>query len=70
MQANSAEADLRSGVEASSASIEAARVVGAALAERAKEQGVESVVFDRGGYIYHGKIRALADAARENGLKF
>ena len=68
--ASSAEADLRSGVEASASSLEAAKAVGQALAERAKEQGIESVVFDRGGYIYHGKVKALADAAREKGLKF
>ncbi|MEM7050758.1 MAG: 50S ribosomal protein L18 [Acidobacteriota bacterium] len=48
----------------------AAAAVGATIAERAKAQGVESVVFDRGGFIYHGKIQAVADAAREKGLKF
>ena len=69
-QASSTEADLRSGVESSASSVEAAKAVGHALAERAKEQGIESVVFDRGGYIYHGKVKALADAAREKGLKF
>ncbi len=69
-QANSAEADLASGVEASASSLEAARAVGQTVAERAREQGVESVVFDRGGYIYHGKVKAVADAAREKGLKF
>jgi large subunit ribosomal protein L18 len=40
------------------------------VAERAKEKGVEQVVFDRGGYIYHGKVKAIADAAREKGLQF
>lgn len=69
-QANSQEADLRSGISASPSSIEAARAVGQRVAERAREKGVESVVFDRGGYIYHGKVKALADAARETGLKF
>jgi large subunit ribosomal protein L18 len=44
--------------------------VGALIAERAKSGGVESVVFDRGGFLYHGKVAALADAAREGGLKF
>jgi large subunit ribosomal protein L18 len=48
----------------------AAAAVGAAVAARAKAQGIESVVFDRGGYIYHGKVRAIAEAAREAGLKF
>ncbi|MBQ9444250.1 MAG: 50S ribosomal protein L18 [Lachnospiraceae bacterium] len=49
---------------------EAAECVGKAIAERAKAKGIEEVVFDRGGYIYHGKVKALADAAREAGLKF
>ena len=49
---------------------EAAAKVGAALAEKAKEKGIEVVVFDRNGYIYHGRVAALADAAREGGLKF
>jgi len=49
---------------------EAAAKVGAELAKRVKEKGIEVVVFDRGGYIYHGRIAALADAAREGGLKF
>lgn len=49
---------------------ERAAVVGKAVAERALAAGVESVVFDRGGYRYHGRIKALADAAREAGLKF
>lgn len=50
--------------------IETAGKVGAALAERAKAAGVETVVFDRGGFRYHGQVAALADAAREGGLKF
>ncbi len=50
--------------------IEAAKLVGAALAERAKAANVTAVVFDRGGYLYHGKLKALADAAREAGLNF
>ena len=49
---------------------EAAESVGKAIAERAKAKGIEEVVFDRGGFVYHGKIQALADAAREAGLKF
>ena len=48
----------------------AAALVGKTLAERAKEAGVEDVVFDRGGYMFHGRVKALADAAREGGLKF
>ena len=49
--------------------IEAATKVGAAIAERAKKAGVEVAYFDRGGFLYHGKVKALADAAREGGLK-
>ncbi len=50
--------------------IEAAKAVGTLIATRAKKAGIEQVVFDRGGYIYHGRVKALADAAREAGLKF
>jgi len=50
--------------------VEVAKEVGKLLAERAKEKNIDKVVFDRNGYIYHGKIKALADAARESGLKF
>ncbi len=49
--------------------IEAATKVGVAIAERAKKAGVEAAYFDRGGYLFHGKVKALADAAREGGLK-
>jgi large subunit ribosomal protein L18 len=49
---------------------EQARVVGEAVAERALDKGIERVVFDRGGYRYHGRVKALAEAAREKGLKF
>jgi len=49
---------------------EAARKVGKKVAERAIQKGVETVVFDRGGYIYHGRVKELAEAAREGGLKF
>jgi large subunit ribosomal protein L18 len=51
-------------------SIEAAKAVGALLAQRASEKGITDVVFDRGGFMYHGRVKALADAAREGGLKF
>ncbi|HEV2469249.1 MAG TPA: 50S ribosomal protein L18 [Candidatus Sulfotelmatobacter sp.] len=50
--------------------VASAKAVGKAIAERAKQKGVSKVVFDRGGYIYHGRVKALADAAREAGLKF
>mgnify|MGYP006282870297 CR=1 FL=1 len=49
---------------------EAAKSLGKIIAERANEKGIKSVVFDRNGYLYHGKIKAFADAARENGLEF
>jgi large subunit ribosomal protein L18 len=52
------------------ANLDASKNVGKKIAEKAKEQGIEAVVFDRSGYLYHGKIKALADGAREGGLKF
>ncbi len=52
------------------AKIEQAKLVGQLLAEKAKQADVETVVFDRGGYVYHGRIKSLADGAREGGLKF
>ncbi len=50
--------------------VEAAKTVGKMIAERAQEKGIKKVVFDRGGYLYHGRVKALADAAREAGLEF
>jgi len=50
--------------------VSSAKEVGKLIAERAKEKGIQKVVFDRGGYLYHGRIKALADAAREAGLEF
>ena len=58
------------GFEGNGGNSEAAKKVGATLAERALKKGVEDVVFDRGGYIYHGRVKALAEGAREGGLKF
>ena len=49
---------------------DAAKEVGGAIAQKLKDSGVEEVVFDRGGFLYHGRVRALADAAREGGLRF
>ncbi len=55
---------------AKGSNVEAAAAIGKLVAERAMEKGVKDVVFDRGGYIYHGRVKALADAAREAGLNF
>ena len=69
-QASSADADIRQRLTAGGSNKDAAKAVGEAVAERAKEKGIEKVVFDRGGYIYHGRVKALAEAAREAGLNF
>ena len=61
---------LDSGVGKKGANLEAASAVGAEVAKRAKAAKIQSVVFDRGGFLYHGKVKALADAAREGGLQF
>ena len=58
------------GKRATGGNLAAAKGVGKSLAERARKQGISKVVFDRGGYLYHGRIKALADAAREAGLQF
>ncbi|MBD2105238.1 50S ribosomal protein L18 [Leptolyngbya sp. FACHB-261] len=67
--ASTVESDLRQALE-STATCEASTRIGALIAERAKAQGIEQVVFDRGGNLYHGRVKALADAAREAGLNF
>ena len=67
--ASTIDKDLKKSVK-SGANMEGASAVGAAIAERAKKAGVNTVVFDRGGFLYHGRIKALADAAREAGLAF
>ena len=56
--------------EGNGSNIEAAKKIGATIAERALKKGIEEVAFDRGGYIYHGRVQALAEGAREGGLKF
>ncbi|MFC4411878.1 50S ribosomal protein L18 [Chungangia koreensis] len=61
---------MEKGFEGSTGSTEAAVKVGEAIAKRAVEKNVTKVVFDRGGYLYHGRVKALAEAARENGLEF
>ncbi|HOQ16296.1 MAG TPA: 50S ribosomal protein L18 [Defluviitaleaceae bacterium] len=67
--ASTVEKDIKSKIEKTN-NVDAAKVVGEMIAKRALDKGVKQVVFDRGGYIYHGKIKALADAAREAGLEF
>jgi large subunit ribosomal protein L18 len=67
--ASSLDADTKSRVK-NGGNIAAAKAVGQVVAKRALEKGISAVLFDRGGYIYHGRVKALADAAREAGLKF
>ncbi len=70
VSASSLEKDVREGGLAKGSDVSAAATVGKAVAERAIEKGLKDVVFDRGGYRYHGRVKALADAAREAGLNF
>ena len=65
-----AASSVEKGFDGNGGNCEAAKKVGAAIAERALKKGIEDVVFDRGGYIYHGRVAALAEGAREGGLKF
>jgi large subunit ribosomal protein L18 len=67
--ASSIEKPTREGLK-TGASVEAAKAVGKLIAQRAQEKGIKDVVFDRGGYLYHGRVKALAEAAREGGLNF
>src|SRR3954464_1818057 len=67
--ASSMEKDMRGNLK-TGANIDAAKAVGKLVAERAAAKGVKEVIFDRGGYLYHGRVKALADAAREGGLSF
>jgi large subunit ribosomal protein L18 len=70
--ASSVEADVRKGFakEARGGNLKGAEVIGKAIAERSIEKGITRVVFDRSGFLYHGRIRAVADAARKAGLEF
>ena len=68
--ASTLEGDLKEKLKKGGANVEAASEVGKLVAERAKKAGVEKVVFDRGRYIYHGRVKALAEGAREGGLQF
>ena len=69
VSASTADKDLVKGLKSTS-NIEAAKKVGATIAARAKEKGITKVAFDRSGFKYHGRVKALADAAREGGLEF
>ncbi len=70
VQANSAESEARGKFEGSTKTRAAARYVGEAIGERAKSKGIVDVVFDRGGYQYHGRVREIAEGARSKGLNF
>jgi large subunit ribosomal protein L18 len=69
VSASTVDAEL-SGQAAGLKGVDRAKLVGKVLAERAKAAGIKQVVFDRGGYMYHGQVKALADSSRENGLEF
>ena len=70
LEASSLSKDLSSKIKGKGGSKEGAALVGAEVAERAVKSGIKEVVFDRNGFLYHGRIKALSDAAREHGLKF
>lgn len=69
VSASTVQGDLRKELKGTG-NVDAAKAVGQAIAERAKEAGIKQVAFDRSGFRYHGRVKALADAARENGLEF
>ncbi|MFQ5675009.1 MAG: 50S ribosomal protein L18 [bacterium] len=62
--------DIKKSLSKTGGNVDAAKLVGKAIAEKAKSMKVKAVVFDRGGFLYHGRIKAVADGARESGLKF
>ncbi|HHW11557.1 MAG TPA: 50S ribosomal protein L18 [Firmicutes bacterium] len=70
LSASTVEPEVRTQLNGYGGNIESAKLVGKLIAQRAKDKGITKVVFDRGGYKYHGRIAALAEAARENGLEF
>lgn len=70
VSASTVEKEAKQKLNNKTSNIEASKFVGELVARRAVEKGIEEVVFDRGGYIYHGKVKALAEAARQAGLKF
>ena len=68
--ASTLDREVREQIDGNGGNVAAAAIVGRAIAERARDAGVSAVAFDRGGYKYHGRVKALADAAREHGLEF
>jgi large subunit ribosomal protein L18 len=70
VQASTVSADIRSGMGNKGGNKEGASIIGALIAEKALKQGIKKVVFDRNGFLYHGRIKALSEAAREKGLEF
>ena len=70
VSASTVEPDLRKKVNGAGGNVEAAQLIGAEIAKKALEKGIKQVVFDRGGQIFHGRVKALATAARESGLEF
>lgn len=68
--ASTLESELESELGGSKTKVEQAKIIGIKIAERAKEKGIEKVAFDRSGYLYHGRVKALAEGAREGGLDF
>ncbi|HLO04859.1 MAG TPA: 50S ribosomal protein L18 [Symbiobacteriaceae bacterium] len=70
VSASTLDPEVKAKLEGNGGTIDAAKLVGEAVAKRAKAAGIEQVVFDRGGYLYHGRVAALAEAAREAGLDF
>ena len=70
MSASTLSAELKDSVEAKTATVSAAKEVGQLIAKKCQEQGIRTVVFDRNGFLFHGRIRAVAEAAREAGLQF
>ncbi len=70
VQVSSLSKELKDKIEGHAGNIEAARIIGSAVADLCMQKSITEVAFDRNGYIYHGRVKALADAARENGLNF
>jgi large subunit ribosomal protein L18 len=70
VSASTVEPEIRKAITTNGGNIEAAKLIGAKIAQKAMEKGIKRVVFDRGGQIYHGRVKALATAAREGGLEF